>query len=92
VLPPIRHAGAILGRRRRKGPSRREEAERRERLHRPQTARFRRLVDAERVDELDAEYLISAWEQEAESRGLDRHSDRYWTEAEGWFAEQRRRA
>jgi hypothetical protein len=56
------------------------------------TARFRRLVDAERVDELDAEYLISAWEQEAESRGLDRHSDRYWTEAEGWFAEQRRRA
>jgi hypothetical protein len=39
----------------------------------------------------DAEHLISAWEREAETRGLDRYSRRFWDEAEGWFAAQRQR-
>jgi hypothetical protein len=40
-------------------------------------------------DELDAEHLISAWEREAKSRGLDRYSGQFWAEAEDWIAAQR---
>jgi hypothetical protein len=49
------------------------------------------MVRQERMDELDAEHLMSAWEREAESRGLDRYSARFWDEAEGWFASQRKK-
>jgi hypothetical protein len=53
--------------------------------------RFNRMVRQERMDELDAEHLMSAWEREAESRGLDRYSARFWDDAEGWFAAQRKK-
>jgi hypothetical protein len=51
---------------------------------------FRRLVDAERVNEFDAEYWISRWKREAEAsgRGRDNH---YWSDAWDWIAENRRR-
>ena len=50
--------------------------------------RFNRMVGQERMDELDAEHLMSAWEREAESRGLDRYSARFWDDAEEWIAQQ----
>ena len=51
---------------------------------------FRRLVDAERVNELDAEHWIARWEREAEasSRARDEH---YWDDAWEWIAENRRK-
>jgi hypothetical protein len=45
--------------------------------------RSNRMVGQERMDELDAEHLMSVWEREAESRGLDRYSAQFWDEAEG---------
>jgi hypothetical protein len=36
-------------------------------------AHFGRLTRTGRLDELDAEHWLSAWEREAEARGLDRH-------------------
>jgi hypothetical protein len=54
------------------------------------TARFRRLVDEERVDELEAEHLITAWERE-EARGLDRHASSFWPTGEEWMAARRRK-
>jgi hypothetical protein len=50
---------------------------------------FRRLVDAERVNELDAEHWIARWEREAEATGPERGSVGYWDEAWVWIAEQR---
>ena len=50
---------------------------------------FRRLVDAERVNELDAEHWISRWEREAEASGHGR-DDHYWSDAWDWIAEGRR--
>ena len=54
-------------------------------------ARFRRLVDEQRLDELNAEHWIAAWEREAAFRGLDRHSAGFWQDGEAWIAEGRRR-
>lgn len=52
-------------------------------------ATFRRLADAERLDELDAEHWVSAWEREAETRPIERLSARFWDEGERWIAERR---
>jgi hypothetical protein len=38
------------------------------------TGIFRRMVDAERVNELDAEHWISRWERKAEASGRSRDS------------------
>jgi hypothetical protein len=46
---------------------------------------FRRLVDEQRLGKLDAEGWIAAWEQEAASRGLDRHSGSFWDEGRVWI-------
>jgi hypothetical protein len=54
-------------------------------------AHFRRLASVHRLDELDAEHWLTRWEREAETRGLDRHSDAWWQDSEQWIAEQRGR-
>jgi hypothetical protein len=51
---------------------------------------YRRLVDEQRVNELDAEHLIARWEREAEASGRTR-DEHYWTDGWEWIAEQRRR-
>jgi hypothetical protein len=53
------------------------------------TGIFRRLVDAERVNELEAEHLITRWEREAALVGSERGSPRYWDHGWRWIAEQR---
>jgi len=58
--------------------------------HARRSATFRRLVDEQRLDELDAEHWIARWEREAEMRSLDRHFGTFWQDAEQWIAEQRR--
>jgi hypothetical protein len=55
------------------------------------TARFRPLVDEDHMDELDAEHLLTAWEREAEARGLDRYSSTFWPSGEEWIAARVRR-
>jgi hypothetical protein len=63
-----------------------------ERIYRAQRAGiFRRLVDAERVNELDAEHWISPWEREAEGAGRKRGSLGFWDAAWRWIAENRRK-
>ena len=52
---------------------------------------FHRLVDEQRLDELDAEHWIAAWEREATPRGLERHSGAFWEEGRVWIADGRRR-
>jgi hypothetical protein len=47
-----------------------------------------RLMQAGRRSPAAAEALVTAWESEAASRGLDRFSDAYRDEAEGWLARQ----
>jgi len=54
-------------------------------------AHFRRLVDEDRLDDLDADQWIAAREREAASRGLDRNSAGFWQDGESWIAEGRRR-
>jgi hypothetical protein len=51
---------------------------------------FRRLVDAERIDALEAEHLIARWEREAEIIGTDRTDRHYWATAWDWITEQRK--
>jgi hypothetical protein len=51
---------------------------------------FRRLVTAERLDQLDAEHWISRWEREAEANGPTRGSQGYWDAAWEWITENRR--
>jgi hypothetical protein len=51
---------------------------------------FRRLVDAERVNELDAEHWTSRREREADSAGRAR-DDYYWSDAWEWITENRRK-
>jgi hypothetical protein len=54
------------------------------------TGIFRRLVDAERVDELEAEHLLARWERTAEGEGIEeRNGHAYWNLAWRWIAEQR---
>jgi len=55
------------------------------------SATCRRIVDEDRLDELDAEHWIAAWERNADARGIDRHTDAFWQEGSGWISEQRRR-
>jgi len=43
------------------------------------------------VDELDAEHLLTAWELEAEARGLDRYASSFWPAGEEWMAARRRK-
>jgi hypothetical protein len=50
-------------------------------------AHVRQLVDEPRLDELDAEHLIAAWEREAALRGLDRNSAGFWQDGEASIAE-----
>ena len=47
-------------------------------------AHFGRLGQYGRFDELDAEHWLSAWEREAERRGLDRQAATFWREGEAW--------
>jgi hypothetical protein len=54
-------------------------------------AHFRRLVLEHRLDELEAEHWIAAWEREAESRGLDRHGATFWDDGRVWIEEGRRK-
>jgi hypothetical protein len=54
------------------------------------TAHFRRLADEYHLDELDSEHWLSAWEREAEMRGLDRHARTFWQDGEEWILERRR--
>jgi hypothetical protein len=35
---------------------------------------------------------LTAWEAEARQRGLDPRTSDFWTDAEAWIADQRRRA
>jgi hypothetical protein len=51
-------------------------------------ATFSRLTQAERLDPLDAEHLISAWERSEQAKSLDRFTQAYWEEADRWIAEQ----
>jgi len=53
-------------------------------------ATFHRLVDEQRLDELDAEHWIAGWEREADARGQGRHSEAFWSEGSRWIDEQRR--
>lgn len=58
-----------------------------ERIYQAQRAgTFRRLVDAERVDVIEAEHLLSSWAREAEAIGLTSRSARYWDDAWTWIA------
>lgn len=51
---------------------------------------FRRLVDEQRVYELDAEHWIARWEREAEAAGRGR-DDHYWSDGWEWIAANRSR-
>jgi hypothetical protein len=60
-----------------------------ERIYQAQRAGiFRRLVDEDRLAELDAEQWLSQWEREAEANGPARGSQGYWDAASRWIAEQ----
>ncbi len=62
-----------------------------ERIYRARrAATFRRLVDELRLDELDAEHWIAAWEREATSQGVDRHTSSFWDHGRNWIADNRR--
>jgi hypothetical protein len=62
-----------------------------ERIYQAQRAGiFRRLVDAERLNELDAEHWISRWEREVEASGRAR-DEHHWSDAWEWITEYRRR-
>jgi hypothetical protein len=50
---------------------------------------LRRLADQQHLGDERAEALIAAWEAEAASRGLDRHSSAFWREGDEWIARQR---
>ena len=55
------------------------------------TAQVRRLIDEQHMGEVDAEHLLTAWEREAEARGLDRYSSTFWPSGEEWIAARLRR-
>lgn len=61
-----------------------------ERIYQAQRAGvFRRLVDAERLSEQEAERLIAGWEHKASIEGLERGGYVYWELGWDWIAEQR---
>jgi hypothetical protein len=51
---------------------------------------FMRLVQSERLDQLDAEHWISRWEREAEAISRERGTG-FWGDAWDWIAENRRK-
>jgi hypothetical protein len=51
-------------------------------------ATFRRLVDVDHMDELDAEHWIAHWEREAKTLGVGRLSAEFWPDGGAWIAEQ----
>lgn len=53
------------------------------------SATFRRIVDVDHLDELDAEHLIARWERAAESQGLERLSAEFWDAGARWIRDQR---
>ncbi len=53
-------------------------------------ANVRRLVLTHRLDDLDAEQWVAAWERETASRGLVRDADTFWEEGQVWIAKGRR--
>ena len=62
-----------------------------ERIYQAQRAGiFRRLVDAERLDKLDAEHWIARRERKAEDIGRPRGSTGYWDEGWRWIEGERR--
>jgi hypothetical protein len=58
--------------------------------HAHRAGRLRRLADQEDLGDERAESLIAAWEAEAVTRGIGRHSPIFWTEGDAWIAEQRK--
>lgn len=61
-----------------------------ERIYQEQRAGvFRRLVDEQRLEELDAEHWIASWERTADELGHPRRSAGYWDEAWRWIAGER---
>jgi len=54
-------------------------------------ATFRRLVDEQQLDELDAEHWMARWEREAVADGIDRRSEAFWEGGSRWISEQWRR-
>lgn len=58
-------------------------------MTRLRTATFRRLVDVDHVDELDAEHWIARWEHKASELGRPRGSEGYWDEAWRWISGER---
>jgi hypothetical protein len=61
-----------------------------ERIYQAQRAgTFRRLVLEGRLDELDAEHWVSAWEREAPAIDMARGSDGYWADGWVWIKQQR---
>lgn len=51
-------------------------------------ALFARLTGDGRVDALEAEHRISAWEREAERQGLERFTPAFWEAGERWISVQ----
>jgi hypothetical protein len=86
-MPPARSQevrSAILGDRARlqSPPMRKPDPERIYEARR--SATYRRIVDEQRLDELDAEHWIAAWEREAASHGLDPRAA-FWDEGRVWI-------
>jgi hypothetical protein len=52
---------------------------------------FMRLVNAERLDQLDAEHWLSRWEREAEANGPSAGAQGYWDAAWEWIAKERQK-
>lgn len=50
---------------------------------------FRRLVDEQRVNELDAEHWIATWEPEAATTGVKAHGHGFWNAGWRWIESQR---
>lgn len=46
-------------------------------------ATIRRLVDADHLDEIDADHRIAAWERHAESEGIERLTAAFWLDEIG---------
>lgn len=54
----------------------------------PRAAIFARLTQDERLDKLNAEHWISAWERHAAAEGLDPNANGHWEAAWDWISEQ----
>ena len=60
-----------------------------ERLYQARRAAvFSKVTGTRVIDELEAEHRISAWEREAERRGLDRLTQAFWEAGDRWLAER----